>query len=147
MPFFLRAGIREAYTLALTRIRDTRQASANERVQAWKLFVLTSRMLLYKPSTKGKEGKEILLDRLKRFFRGDWISLLNEARQNHSNRERSVSPSEEEVQMQRRESAFYNVQRGELSKARRILTAAALAPGTSETLGQLTDPARRPPHL
>ena len=57
MPFFLRAGIREAYTLALTRIRDTRQASANERVQAWKLFVLTSRMLLYKPSTKGKEGK------------------------------------------------------------------------------------------
>ena len=59
----------------------------------------------------------------------------------------ALRPNEEEVQMQRRESAVYNVQRGELSKARRILTAAALAPGTSETLGQLTDPARRPPHL
>ena len=57
IPFFMRTGLREAYTVALARIRDTRQGSELERSQAWKLFILTSRMLLNRVNEKGKEGK------------------------------------------------------------------------------------------
>ena len=88
----------------------------------------------------------MLLDRLQRFFRGEWLSLLQEARNSCSHGGASNARSEEEESAHRREVAVSNVQRGELSKARRVLTAAALAPGTSDTLRQLTDPERRPPH-
>ena len=37
------------------------------------------------------------------------------------------------------------MRRGELSRARQLLTAAELAPGNAATLAALTDPAKRPP--
>ena len=147
VPFFMRAGLRDAFTLGLTRIRDTRQASENEKAQAWKLFSLTSRLLLAKPSANGAEGKEILLARLSRFFQGDWLTLLSEAHQVGNNRRGQDPSSPEDQAARRRETAVANVQHGELSRARQALTGAALAPGTHETLQQLTDPTRRPPHL
>ena len=45
----------------------------------------------------------------------------------------------------RREAACARVRRGELSRARQVLTAAELAPGDEATRAALTDPAKRPP--
>eukprot|EP00439_Symbiodinium_sp_Y106_P019533 s4415_g2.t1 len=45
----------------------------------------------------------------------------------------------------RRYLACANVRRGEVSRARVVLTSAAIAPGTDETFAALSDPARRPP--
>ncbi|CAE7412447.1 unnamed protein product, partial [Symbiodinium sp. CCMP2456] len=38
-----------------------------------------------------------------------------------------------------------NARRGEVSRARGVLTCAVIAPGTEETFAALSDPARRPP--
>ena len=46
-----------------------------------------------------------------------------------------------------RAAAGAKLKQGQLSRARQMLTAAALAPGDDSTLRALTDPARRPPQL
>ena len=48
---------------------------------------------------------------------------------------------------QRRASARHFVGLAEVSRARHVLTAAPIAPGDTNTLRELTDPARRPPSL
>ena len=49
------------------------------RSRAWKLFYLTSRMLLHRAPGEDKIPKETLLARVDRFQRGDWAGLLAEA--------------------------------------------------------------------
>ena len=58
---------------------------------------------------------------------------------------RARASDDEAARERRRYLACANVRRGEVSRARVVLTSAAIAPGTDETFAALSDPARRPP--
>ena len=63
------------------------------------------------------------------------------------NSHRSIpSPGSDEDWQQRLEKAQRLASQGELSHAARLIRSNGVAPGTPETLAQLTDPALRPPH-
>ena len=149
VPPFLRAAVRHALMLALRELRTAYEAgtdhsyTATER--AWKLFLLAPRMLLARPAHRqGPRGREELLARAAAFERGEWTSLLENARQLPVPTE-SPPKSDEVLAAERRERACAKVRIGEVSRARQVLTAAELAPGTEDTFHALTDPERRPP--
>ena len=102
-------------------------------------------MLLARPAHRqGPRGREELLARAAAFERGEWTSLLENARQLPVPTE-SPPKSDEMLAAERRERACAKVRIGEVSRARQVLTAAELAPGTEDTFHALTDPERRPP--
>ena len=122
------------------------------RRRACTLFQLTSRMLLTPTETKGQVGRDVMINRAEHFQRGEWLSLLAEARAHP--RRRGGAPrglgeevSEEADLRQRCGRAHLKVHLGEVSHARQELTAPPLAPGTSATLEVLNDPVRRPRQL
>ena len=104
-------------------------------------------MLLRPIKQQGKEGARELNDRAARFFAGDWLALLEDAREAAPPPRRATPPLPDAAdQHQRRAKACSQVKLGEVSRARQALLAATLAPGTEDTYDQLTDPDLRPPH-
>ena len=148
VPPFLRAAVRHALMLALRELRTAYEAgtdhsyTATER--AWKLFLLAPRMLLARPAHRqGPRGREELLARAAAFERGEWTSLLENARQLPVPTE-SPPKSDEVLAAERRERACAKVRIGEVSRARQVLTAAELAPGTEDTSTPLRTPSDGP---
>lgn len=72
-PRWFRGALLKSYGVAL---REWRRAPA---AAAWKVVVLLPRMLLRPTDEKGEAGKEMFLERLKRFQQGEWPALLSEA--------------------------------------------------------------------
>ena len=103
-------------------------------------------MLLTRATQQGSQGRAELLSRAAAFQRGEWTQLIRSAR---PSRQRSSAHKQElppdEVSERKRHNACAKVRQGELSRARQVLTAAELAPGTEATWRALTDPERRPP--
>ncbi|CAE7533754.1 unnamed protein product, partial [Symbiodinium pilosum] len=118
VPRFLTAGVRRCLTRCLNDLQIAyRRRDGAAREAAWKLFLLAPRLLLARCRDTGPVGRAALLRRVELFESGSWEQVLEEAR--------AGSPT--------------------AARARQALTAAALAPGTDETLRALSDPTRRPP--
>ena len=146
-PRFLRSAVRSAYTSVLFTLQDAHRTGDHARVtQCWKLFILTSRMLLARPQQHGAAGKELFTARVTAWQRGDWISLLRDAHAAQGRRPRLPRTAAEE-EAARFEQACAQVQLGTPSRARHTLTASPVAPGSPDTLRQLTDQERRPQAL
>ncbi|CAE7233923.1 PPP1R12B [Symbiodinium sp. CCMP2592] len=148
VPAFLRAGVRQAFVFALRPLREAyRRGAAPPQTRAWKLFLLSPRLLLHRAREPGTVGREALLQRTRDFLAGRWDALLGAARAAagvpRTNRTAAVpdAAGEEAARARRRELACANVWRGEVSRAR----GAAIVPGTDDTFAALSDPARRPP--
>ena len=47
---------------------------------AWELFLLLPRMLLSRTKSKGEDGKKEFFARFRSFQRGDWLTLVQNAR-------------------------------------------------------------------
>ena len=71
--------------------------------------------------------------------------MLGAARAAAGARAATDAADDEAARERRRSLACANVRRGEVSRARVVLTSAAIAPGTDEAFAALSDPARRPP--
>ena len=140
-PRFVRSTLRRAYAVSL---RERARAGSTA---SWALFDLTSRMLLRRTQHQGKRGEAEFNERAARFFAGDWLELLVEARAQAVNRRPRRQLAPEEEARRRRAKACQQVRLGEVSRARQELLAAQLAPGTAtaETLEELTNPDLRPP--
>ena len=103
-------------------------------------------MLLKPTEGRGDAGKKVFHDRLRRFNQGEWLELLNEAR------ESAPKPLAKELDAEaaaekRREQAETRVRWREVRRARVLLTSSGLAPGDAKTLEELTDPNLRPTTL
>ena len=137
VPPFMRAAVRAALTTALQRLRDSAErVPALDEVPASR----ASRTHFH-----GARGRDELLARAAAFRRGEWAQLLVAARRSTPVRKQRADVAAEDVAERKREQACAKVRRGELSRARHILTAAELAPGNEATWRLLADPARRPP--
>ena len=151
VPAFLRPGIRQAYTYSLRALRDAHsRAGEVQQARAWKLFLLVPRLLLCRARVTGSTGREALLQRVRDFLAGRWAALLAAARDaadQHGPAPTAHADDDDAASLRRREAACAHVRRGEVSRGRTVLTAAALAPGTEDTFAALSDPARRPPAL
>ncbi|CAE7238875.1 unnamed protein product [Symbiodinium natans] len=95
--------------------------------RAWKLCVLAPRMLLSRAAA---------------FRRGEWARLLAAVRRSNPPRSQRGGDDAEVVAERKREQTCA---KGELSRARHLVSAAELAPGNEATWRLLTDPARRLP--
>ena len=147
VPVFLRGGLRRALEFALTALRAAYAGPAEEavRARAWKLFLLTPRMLLARTAETGAAGRRELLARVGAYERAEWPALLERARAQHRPaRGASNIADAEAAAAHRREVACAKVRKGELSRARHDLTSAPLAPGDAATLAALTDVTKRP---
>ncbi|CAE7607217.1 unnamed protein product [Symbiodinium sp. CCMP2592] len=115
-------------------------------VRGWKLFCLAPRMLLHRsPGQSSVPAAE--LDRRCELFRaGDWADLLEQAAgcvAGAPSSQQGRSPPSDGARAHRAPAL---VHLDELSAASRALTAEPLAPGNDDTLAELTDPDKRPPH-
>ncbi|CAE7573040.1 unnamed protein product, partial [Symbiodinium sp. KB8] len=150
VPPFLRAAVRSALVHALTELRmagtlNLAESEAAARAsRAWKLFLLVPRMLLTRAAQQGSQGRAELLERAAAFQRGEWTQLIRAAQPSHRAPARQPPPPDAATS-RKRNQACAKVRQGELSRARQVLAAAELAPGTDATWQALTDPARRPP--
>ncbi|CAE7385838.1 unnamed protein product [Symbiodinium pilosum] len=111
VPPFLRAGVRRALVFALRAIRDA-DAAENAHVtpaRAW-----------------------LLLERVDRYERGEWLALLAAAQGARSTASRAEEDADAALR-QRREAACRLVRKGEVSRARHLLTSGTLAPGDEAT--------------
>ena len=145
VPRFLITGVRQALVAALGAIRAAREGRDEAaRVRAWKLFLLLPRLLLARSAQIGADGRAAFMRRIELFRQGrvDELHAQSEVEHKQAHPRRRGGDNEEA----RAAAACAKVRRGQLSRARQMLTAAALAPGNAATLEALTDPARRPPH-
>ena len=128
-PNFIRGRIRQAMTMSLTSII---QADTHEqKLRAWKLWMLLPRMLMHRPPNTRQLSKEEWRTRIAHFQAGRWTHLLDAVE-----RTTPTQPGTNTLEQRAR--------RGELSAARQALTAGPLAPGDASTLEELRDPTRRP---
>ena len=98
-------------------------------------------MLLHRPAAAARVAKPELRARFDKFFRGDWLALLQEAEASSTPRPHPVDEPDVDARTSR---AVHLAHLGELSAARQALLASPLAPGNDATLAELRDPARRP---
>ena len=149
IPPFMRAAVRGALVRALCRLRSdyatTNAGDFSATSRAWKLFLLSPRMLLARPAHQGADGRAELLERAAAFDRGDWLQLLAAARASHRRDLGGAAVDAEALEESKRNRACAKVRMGELTRARQVLTEAELAPGDETTYRALTDPRRRPP--
>ena len=135
-PNFIRGRIRQAMTMSLTSII---QADTHEqKIRAWKLWMLLPRMLMHRPPNTRQLSKEEWRIRIAHFQAGRWTHLLDAVE-----RTTPTQPGTNTLE-QRARRARHLVHQGELSAARQALTAGPLAPGDASTLEELRDPSRRP---
>ena len=153
VPAVMRGPVRNAFRIALEELHaaQTQGQNSAEEIRAWKLFLLVSRLLLFRAPGQKHIPKEDLLRRASKFQEGKWLDLLSEANVAAGTTRPSSSPatlSAEQGLDRRAARANALVHLGEVSAARQALVSDALAPGDATTLRELTDPARRPqqPH-
>ncbi|CAK9071279.1 RING-type domain-containing protein, partial [Durusdinium trenchii] len=79
VPRFLAPGLRHAFLISLRALAAPR-ATPQQQCRAWKLFLLTPRLLLRPTAASGPAGRELLLQRLAAFEAGRWERLLDDAR-------------------------------------------------------------------
>ena len=81
-PHAQRAGVRRALKRSILALRDAYVGSPDDvrRPRAWKLFLLTPRMLLARPKLQGAAGRRELLQRIQSHEQGQWQALLANAR-------------------------------------------------------------------
>ena len=139
-PRWFRGSLRRAFHIALKQWDRTRDASA------WKLMVLIPRMLLQPTEVQGDEGKEVFNARMRRFLRGDWQDLLDEAAAAHK-KPVHRNLDEEAAANQRLAQAEAKIRMREVSRARVLLSSSGLAPGDTATLAELTNIELRPAEL
>ena len=82
-PRWFRGSLLKAYGIAL------REWQRRATPAAWKLFLLVPRMLLRPTDERGEAGKHVFQHRMRRFQKGEWLPLLEEAAS--SNRDRPAS--------------------------------------------------------
>ncbi len=141
VPGFLRGPLRAAFRISMEEARRAKRANDDiGRGRAWKLFDLTSRMLLHRPPGERCLPKEEFTERFEKFAAGRWLELLEASR---APARRGV-PARRASEEQRAARAEALVFLGELSSARQALESAELAPGTPATLAALKDEERRP---
>jgi len=122
-----------------------RRAPRPERIEAlWNAVVLIPRLLLHPVGKWGREGQEILEQRITAFDEGRY-QLLLEACLGHA-RVRQHAPQDTPTDRALKQASDL-VERGQLSKAALMLVSNGVAPGTPSTLAQLRDPDKRPPQL
>ena len=82
----------------------------------------------------GAVGRRLLHERVDRYERGDWPALLASLRGSPPHRPDGSRATEASDELRkRRESACRLVRKGEVSRARHVLTGSALAPGDAGT--------------
>jgi len=90
----------------------------HKTAQSWKLFILTSRMILRPTEEKGVVGKQELEDRVRRFLSGDWIELLADCHKQRVLKPRqSDNATQDEIDLKRRREAENKVRLKELARA------------------------------
>ena len=70
-PRWFRGQFRKAMGYALHEWQRSRSSVA------WKLFILTPRMLLGPTDECGIVGKQIFNERMRKYMKGEWVELLN----------------------------------------------------------------------
>ena len=134
-PRWFRAQLRKAYSVALTEWQQ------RGRPAAWKLFILIPRMLLQPTEQQGDAGTVIFRERIDSFLKGDWVALLDAV----SAPQCAVRAIDgEAAERNRLKQVEAKIRLKEISRARVHLTSSGVAPGTEETLQELTDPELRP---
>ena len=78
-PAFIKGPLRQALLLALSHIQAASDPLGTDAARAWKLWLLLPRMLLHRPAAAACVAKPELRARFDKFFRGDWLALLQEA--------------------------------------------------------------------
>jgi hypothetical protein len=148
VPGFLKGPLREALSQGLAELRRARAAVPRQRQaeeRAWKLFLLTPRMLLWRPPSRGATGERVLKERVQMFNERRWLELLRAATEAGRTAPAPREPKSPEMAKQAMlDQAVALVRKGRLSEARHRLTAAQLAPGSQATLDELTNEEKRP---
>lgn len=145
VPEFLRRQVQEAFHVATARIREMHEKKKDvELERAWKLFLLLPRMLLSRTKHRGEDGKSEFFSRLRAFQRGDWLTLVQQARL-PQRKTKTQSAEVDPVQAKLR-AAEQRARLGELSHARQELVGTPLAQRTMDTYYKLADPTSRPQH-
>ena len=148
VPFTIRADYARIQAASLCTLRTAYDLGEGASIiRGWKLFCLLSRMLLHKLRRGGKTGTKELRRRIDLFDNGHWDVLLNSAKECGVGGQPRKQQTGAGASAAQQERARLLIQRGELSHAARALRGTGLAPGTSNTLTQLTNPALRPPAL
>ena len=142
VPVQVRSTLRTAFRAGLQLVAD--ETSAESTLRGWKLFYLAARMLLHRAPAEARIPTAELERRCELFRRGEWPCLLAAAEAALRTPEAdSLRASRTEVEA-RAARATALVHLGELSAAARALVSQPLAPGSSDTLQELRDPANRP---
>ena len=105
---------------------------------------MLSRLFLFPLQRGGRAGNKELKERVILFDDGQWGELLTASRNSTPTRRRPQAQNEQEELEKVIASARRLIANGELSHAARLLRSKGVAPGTLDTLTQLTDP---PTHL
>ena len=125
-PAFLRGRLRQAFRVALVeRQRAQREGDEANRARAWKLFGLVPMMLLWRPLGAGSVGREDLERRANALSRGQWVELLQAARDNATRRPKARRRQGNDDGAQRGHTAHANVKVGDVSRARQCLAGGA----------------------
>ena len=128
VPEFFSRQFQEAFYIATSRIRTMHsQKKELELERAWKLFLLLPRMLLTRTRMKGEDGKNEFFSRIRAFHRGDWLTLVQQARL--PKRKKTAQRAGLDVDAKLR-AAEQRARWGELSHARQELVGTPLAPRT-----------------
>ena len=112
--------------VSFERLTTTR-GNITEQTRAWKLLLLTSRMLLHRCNSQGKAGIREFQKRISMFQGGHFLELLNQARLTSTGARLRRNSQEDDVEARAR-LATHHVRIGEVSRARHCLTSAPLAP-------------------
>ena len=110
----------------------------------WKALLLMIRLILHPVGAWGRDGAEELQKRITWWDQGRFQQLHDQSR--------SVTSRQNNLRRNRTGTADIElatglIERGQLSKAAKLLTSNGLAPGSASTLAQLRDPEKRPPSL
>ena len=140
MPKFLVGMFRNALKIADDEVTEER---------GWKLFLMIPRMLLHRRQVGVRSPRRSYSNVSSNSWRVIGFDLI-EAREQCDDkaavsRRRSRRRVHEDDLEKRVARAELLCHLGELSSGRQALKGATLAPGNSDTLGQLKDPTRRPP--
>ena len=139
-------GGREERTQHPTRPPNT--TSHVRQGRGWKLFMMLP--LLHRPPRGGLVSRDKLVRRFDMFSRGERFAPIQSSAACSSQaavgrRRRRRRPGDDLERRAARAEMFVHL--GELSSARQALEGASVAPGSNQTLGMLSDPAKRPPIL
>ena len=148
VPEFFRRQVQEAFHVATSRIRTMHGKDKEKELErAWKLFLLLPRMLLSRTKSKGEDGKKEFFARFRSFQRGDWLTLVQNARVKRKRKTQRVEVTVESAAEARLRAAEQRARWGELSHARQELVGTPLAPRSMETYYKLCERPTEPRSL